>query len=56
MSESWVPIAVGIGVMLVAAVFMAGHYRLEQRRRRLLRKWQEPFPQELWRSRESPRR
>lgn len=56
MSESWVPIAVGIAVMLVAAVFMAEHYRQEQRRRHQLRKWQEPFHQDTWRSRESPRR
>ncbi|GJH16025.1 hypothetical protein CBA19CS22_05805 [Caballeronia novacaledonica] len=55
MSESWIPIVIGIAVMLVATVLIAQHYRREQRRQNDMRKWQEPF-QEIWRCRESHHR
>lgn len=53
MSESWVTIAFAVSVMLVAAIFIAQHYRQERRRQDLLRKWQSPFGQEKWRGRNS---
>lgn len=37
MSDSWVGIVMGSSVLVIASMFVAGHYRREHRWRQLLR-------------------
>ncbi len=37
MNESWVTMVMGSAVLMIAVIFVAGHYRREHRRARLLR-------------------
>ncbi|SMG52641.1 hypothetical protein [Paraburkholderia susongensis] len=37
MDEIWITMVMGSAVLLIAAIFVAGHYRREHRRARLLR-------------------
>lgn len=37
MDESWITMVMGSTVLLIATIFVAGHYRREHRRARLLR-------------------